>query len=109
MRPVEITVLRWLGVIAYALATWCFAHDGVTHFEIVFLTVLGIVMFVGTILADWINAGRRPEDVPVCACESFRLPHVYYRENPALCLCGHEDVMHSCRSGACTALLMVTR
>lgn len=99
MRPGGITALRWSAVALYALLTWMTAHDGVSHFEIVELTIVGCGMFTGIVLADWINAPSRHRSLPVgiCGCGRF----VCVPGDPYWCRCGHDWIDHSIWRKAC--------
>lgn len=57
MSPGAVTGLRWAIVIGYTVLAWGIEHDGVTIGELTALAVVGAVLVVIILAADWIANG----------------------------------------------------
>lgn len=68
MSPAAVTGLRWAIVVGYTVLAWGLEHDGVTLGELTALAVVGAVLIVVILSADWIanvghaQGGTLPED-----------------------------------------------
>lgn len=59
----SIDIMRWVAVASYALMSGSLVHDGVSVGDLITMTVVGAIAFVGILAADWINrAPRRSRD-----------------------------------------------
>lgn len=61
MRRGAVTALRAAVVMAYALVAWLLGYGGLSAVEFSVLVVVGLVLFVLIVSADWVNGGRRRE------------------------------------------------
>jgi hypothetical protein len=59
MSDSGVTWLRVTIIVLYAFTGSSVAAGGMTAGEFVLMAVLGVIAFVGIMLADWINAGVR--------------------------------------------------
>lgn len=61
MNNSGVTWLRVTILALYAFTGGGLAVGGITAGEFVLMVVLGVIAFVGIVLADWINAGVRKD------------------------------------------------
>lgn len=62
MRRGSVTVLRCAAVLAYALVAWLLGRDGGLDADrFIGLVIVGVVLFVLVVAADWVNGARRRE------------------------------------------------
>lgn len=59
MSDSGVTWLRVTILALYAFTGAAVAAGGMATGELVLMVVLGVIAFVGIVLADWINAGAR--------------------------------------------------